>query len=291
MSKEGNIIWLASYPKSGNTWLRIFLNNLLSEKEEIININALYEIDFISSERVFFDETVGVDSIDLTLDEIDYYLPYVHTLRSQQLTEKKFIKTHDAYTKNKQGNWIIPVSTIYKTIYLIRNPLDICVSFAYHFGHTNFNKMIKQMANPKTILAESKTKPNNQLHQYMGSWSSHVNSWTNLPNNKLLVIRYEDMKLKPQATFTKIIRFIGLKHSDIEIVTALEKSDIKKLQKIEDERGFIEKMHKAQRFFRKGIVGSWQQELTKKQVQQIIKDHKELMIKYDYLDANGVLKV
>lgn len=289
--KEGNIIWLASYPKSGNTWLRIFLNNLLSGKDEPVDINALHETGSISSARKLFDEMIGVDSADLTLEEIDYYLPKVHQMRSEELTEKQFIKTHDAFTKNKEGKWIIPIAATYKAIYLVRNPLDVCVSFSHHSGHTNFDKMVKQMASAEMTLAASKKGQNNQLHQYMGSWTDHVNSWANLPKDKLLVVRYEDMKLQTQATFTKIVRFVGLQHSEVEITAALEKSKISRLQEMEAEKGFRENIHKKTPFFRKGIIGSWREELSEEQANQIIEDHRELMIQYDYLDKDGTLKV
>lgn len=290
-NKEGNIIWLASYPKSGNTWLRIFLNNLLSDQDEPVDINALHKTGSTSSVRRLFDEMIGVDSADLTKEEIDYYLPKAHKMRSEQLSEKQFIKSHDAFTKNKESEWIIPIEATYKAIYLIRNPLDVCVSFAYHSGHTNFDEKIKNMASSKTTLATSEKGQNNQLHQYMGSWSDHVNSWANFPKNKLLVVRYEDMKLRTQETFTEIVRFVNLKHSDTEIADALDKSKISRLQKIEDEKGFREKMEKAQRFFRKGIIGSWREELSEEQVNQIIEDHRALMLKYNYLDKDGNLNV
>lgn len=287
--EEGNIIWLASYPKSGNTWLRIFLNNLLSVQEEPVDINTLHETGTISSNRKIFDEMVGVDSADLTKEEIDYYLPFVHTLRSEQLEEKEFAKIHDAYTKNREGQWLIPLEATYKVIYLIRNPLDVCVSFAHHSGHMNFDKTIKNMDNDRMTLKQSNKK---QLHQYIGSWSDHVNSWTQcILAEKLLLIRYEDMKRKPQNTFTKIVQFLELKHTASQIAKALDNSKIEKLKEMEEEKGFRGKHQIAKRFFRKGIIGSWKEELTERQIEQVINNHREIMIRYDYLDRGGHLKI
>lgn len=291
-SKEGNIIWLASYPKSGNTWLRIFLNNLLSESDEPVDINALHETGSISSARGIFDELVGVDSADLTRDEIDFYLPKAHLLRSQQLTEKQFVKTHDAFTRNKAGQWIIPFEATYKVIYLIRNPLDVCVSFAHHSGHTGFDKIIKQMSNSNLVLSQSKKKYNNQLQQYMGSWSGHVNSWMkNIPLENILLVKYEDMKLKPLTTFTEIVKFLGLDYNNEEILKAIDKSSIDKLKKMEEENGFREKKQQAKRFFRKGVIGNWKEELSKIQIATIINEHEKMMMEYGYLCSRGKLKV
>ena len=289
--KEGNIIWLASYPKSGNTWLRIFLNNLLSKQDEPVDINALHETGSISSARGLFDEMMGIDSADLTQEEIDYYLPYVHTMRSEQLTEKQFVKTHDAFTKNKEGKWLIPLEATYKVIYLIRNPLDVCVSFAYHSGHNDFDKTIRQMANQKMALASCGKKQRNQLHQIMGSWSNHVNSWRKLPVKKRIVIRYEDMKQNPLKVFGEIIHFAELNFTIEFIKDALDKSKIENLQEMEKKKGFREKTQKSTSFFRKGVVGNWRSQLSNKQVKTIIADHREVMLRYGYLDTNGKLLV
>ena len=112
VNNEGNIIWIASFPKSGNTWLRVFFNNLISKSESSVNINQLNETYEGSSDRLAFDKIIGVDSSDLTLSEIDYYLPKVHLFHSRKLQSKKFIKTHDAFLKNNEGEWIIPILSL-----------------------------------------------------------------------------------------------------------------------------------------------------------------------------------
>ncbi len=288
---DGNIIWLASYPKSGNTWLRIFFNNLLSNKSEPININELNETDLGSSGRIGFDSLVGVDSADLTQREIDFYLPKVHKHYSRSLTENKFVKTHDALTQNDVGEWIIPKEATYKAIYLIRNPLDVCVSFAHHSGFENFDLAIKHLASEEALLGYSYKSQMNQLHQYLGSWSGHVKSWLKFPSEKLLVVRFEDLKLSPQKTFSKIVKHLNLKSSQELITQAIDRSKISKLQKMEDEQGFNEKLPNSERFFRKGKIGSWRDELTAEQAEKIINNHKEMMIKFNYLDLQGNLKV
>ena len=280
--EEGNIIWLASYPKSGNTWLRIFLNNLLSEKNEPIDINVLNKTGSIASSRVIFDELVGVDSADLTSTEIDYYLPQVHLLRSKQLKKRDFIKIHDAFTKNQNDKWIIPLAATYKVIYLIRNPLDVAVSMAYYYGD-DFDTSINDMSNPNLILGESKKRQLSQLHQYMGSWSDHVNSWiNNVPPKKILVVRYEDMKLKTVETFSRITYFLDLPYSSKQIINAIDNSTINRLQAMEVKKGFKGNINPKVLFFRKGIVGGWREELSENQILKIIKAHKELMIQYNY---------
>lgn len=285
---EGNIIWLASYPKSGNTWLRIFLSNLLNEKDEPADINKL-DGGPISSARPIFDNLVGVESGHMTKEEIDFYLPKVHTLRSSLLQQKQFVKSHDAYTFNRVGKPVIPDEATFKAIYLLRNPLDVCVSFAHHSGHSNYDQMLASMANPKNKLAKSKKAQNNQLHQNMGTWSEHVKSWQNGMPDKTLMIRYEDMKHNSVETFSKIVAFAELEHTTAEIEQALEFSSISRLQEQEKEKGFRERMGQAKQFFRKGKTGSWREELTEEQAQKIIEDHREVMEEFGYLDKDGGL--
>ncbi len=97
-----NIVWLASYPKSGNTWFRIFLSNLLSEKEEEQDINSLYSTP-IASCRSMFEESLSIESSDLSNDEIDLMRPEFYRNISSEVKdeEKSYHKIHDAYIKNQ----------------------------------------------------------------------------------------------------------------------------------------------------------------------------------------------
>jgi len=290
-NKEGNIIWLASYLKSGNTWMRVFLNNLLSDQDEPVSINDLHRTGHIASNRRFFDEMVGVDSADMLEKEIDFYLPKAYKLWSSQLAKKEFIKTHYAFIKNEQGQWLFPLDATYKVIYLIRNPLDVCVSFAYHSGHTNFDKVINSMANIQKRLAQSKRRQANQLHQFIGNWSHHVDSWTNIAPAKVLVVRYEDLIQSPQETFTKVVHFLNLDFTSKQIEKAIEYSKLDNLKKMEAMQGFGEKSEKATLFFRKGTIGSWREELTKDQAKIILKYHALVMRRFNYLNSKEQLTI
>ena len=106
-----------------------------------------------------------------------------------------------------------------------------------------------------------------------------------------MVVRYEDLKLQPQITFSKIVNHIGFSYTENEITKAIENSKIEKLQKMEEKDGFIEKLSSKKPFFRKGKIGSWREELTQSQANQIINDHREMMVKFNYLDLQGNLTV
>jgi hypothetical protein len=101
------------------------------------------------------------------------------------------------------------------------------------------------------------------------------------------VIRYEDMKSHPLKTFIKASRFAGLDHSDIQIQKAIDFSSFDVMQQQEDAEGFHEKGLASSRFFRKGAVGSWRDELKEDQANKIVCDHREVMRRFGYLDEKG----
>lgn len=281
-----NIIWLASYPKSGNTWLRAFLSNLMSDSTTPVDINQFNIGGPISSTRLFFDEYTGMESAHLSYEEIDNLLPKVHNMFGLKSQNKHFRKVHDAITLNSKNEPIIPIESTFRAIYLIRNPLDVCVSYAYHAGDNGFDRAIAAINNPEYTFEHTRKKQNNQLHQRLLSWSKHVKSWQQYMNEKLLIIRYEDMKHQTLESFSKIVQFVALEYGTEDIQQALEFCKLSKLQEQENKKGFKEKLYKSQRFFRKGKTGSWREELTPQQIQLVINHHQEVMLEFGYLDNN-----
>lgn len=280
-----NIIWLASYPKSGNTWFRVFLTNLMQSTDNPANINDLAETS-ISSSRKIFDDYTGLSSSDLTFDEIDKLRPDVYRMQSKESDELIFKKVHDKYYKVDDHQALFPSEVSKGVIYLIRNPLDVLVSFAYHSARP-VDKMIKTMNNPAYAFCDKNTKLANQLRQILGSWSDHVSSWTEQKEIPVHVMRYEDMMTDTLKTFTRAVSFIGLPSSETEIINALNKSDFKVLSEQEKQAGFKEKMIKSEAFFRKGVIGDWRNHLTEELKDEIIRKHKTIMQKFGYLDRNN----
>ena len=275
-----NMVYLASYPKSGNTWLRIFLGYLI--QGEKLNINKMDEFSRITSSRTLFESIICENSYELTEAEISYYRPLaIDFFVQQQELPVFYLKSHEAYIKNEQGNWLLPQKINYKAIYLVRNPLDVCVSYVHHGGKTNYNRTIEFMCGHlKPTIGKT-----NQFSHYIGSWSENIESWLkNFPNEQLLVVKYEDMLSNSLETFSKITKFIGLNYSTKQIQKALELSSFKNLQEIEAQTPFSEKPIKSERFFRKGKIGSWKEELTHDQAQILINSHQNFMKQFDYLD-------
>lgn len=278
------IMWLASYPKSGNTWFRAFYSNLIKDDEQPADINHL-ETDGIASSRHLFDEMSGLCSSDLTLNEIEQIRPGVYECISQEADDTIFIKVHDAYTMNNDGLPLIPLTSTQGALYFIRNPLDVAVSFAHH-NACSIDEIIDRMADDHYAFCDNRNKLSNQLKQRLLSWSNHVNSWLNAAGIELQVIRYEDMVHRSQETFAKAVAFSGLADRRARIPKALNFSLISELQKQERENGFKEKNPKATSFFRKGGTGTWRGILNDFQVCRIINDHHDVMKRFGYLSAS-----
>jgi hypothetical protein len=280
-----NIFWLASYPKSGNTWFRVFLANLLQDSDKPVNINQLEDTS-IASSRWLFEEAVGIEASDLLYEEVDRLRPEVYRFLSNEAKKAVFLKIHDAYTFLDDGRPLVPPEATRGVIYIIRSPLDVAVSFANHSG-ISIHQSIKRMNNEAYYFCNETDRPGIQLRQQLLSWSGHVRSWMEAEHLDRHLLRFEDMKCKPLETFTGAVKFLGIEKSAEQIQKALEFSHISELQRQEREYGFVEKSAACLSFFHKGEIGSWRGVLTDKQVETIINAHQNVMKQFGYLNVNN----
>jgi hypothetical protein len=282
---QKKIVWLASYPKSGNTWFRAFLTALLGDGSLDIN---MMKTDGIFSSRSIFNDATDIDSTYLYDDEVKQLLPEVFTeVISHYDKPRLFVKVHDAYSKNSSGAPIIPAGPTLCALYFIRNPLDVAGSFANH-NASSIDESIALMNKPLGILAKQKRQRgemnvNNQFSQLMLSWSGHAESWTSAEVPfPVMVIRYEDMLQDTLNTFSKAVAFVGLEKTKEEIERAVYESRFEKLKEQEQEKGFMEKNRKSESFFRSGQSGGWKKELTPEQIRSIVTAHRTVMETYGY---------
>jgi aryl sulfotransferase len=286
LNKEVKPIWLASYPKSGNTWTRIFLSSLLSDKDP--DLNNL-KTDGIISSRNIIDGTLGIDTGDIPERLFNKYRSELyHKWAESKNKEFLLTKVHDAC--HNRGILYFPPKITRGVIYIIRNPFDMAASLANHNG-TTISKSVKNLCDNSVCLANNHKKLNNQISQFMGSWSYHVESWTNIHRKNILVVRYEDMLNNGLETFKKIVSYLELDYTDEQIQKAIENSSFNKLKEKENQFTFKEKPAKAESFFRSGKVGGWRNEITKEEAQMIIDFNYDKLLKYNYIDQNGNILV
>jgi hypothetical protein len=281
-----NIIWLASYPKSGNTWFRAFLSVLLYPEYDL-NINQLISLQVNSA--TVFEAATGLNASELHLKEVEELMPLVAQYLSKEAEDSLiYLKTHEKFRLLANDQPVLPPEQTKMVLYFVRNPLDIAPSYANHNGQS-IDQAINRMAKEERIG----TKTSRQAREFFtvphlyGSWSSHVEGWVNCSTLPVTVIKYEDMKQNTVETFSKAVKAIGLEYSQQEIKQALQRVRFDKLQEQEKQGMFTENPYTHSGFFRQGKTGNWRQELTNEQVDRIICDHKKVMQLMGYLTPRG----
>ena len=291
-SSAMGIVWLASYLKSGNTWLRAVLTNYLDDGGEPASINALAGRRLNS--RRLFDEHFGVGSADMTDEEVARHLPRFREFLAERLfatrrsrdagdrrNEPVFVKTHSAY-RIANGAPLFPRTGTAGVVCLVRNPLDVAVSFAHHESCA-VDDAIRAMANPAAADSRIADGICERLPEAMTTWSGHVSSWMEQTDLRIHVARYEDLVENPRTGFGAIIRFAGLECDGARLDRAIGHAAFPVLRAQEVRDGFREKRPGSAFFFRAGVAGSWRTALTPPQVQAIVDAHGEVMGRHGYL--------
>jgi hypothetical protein len=278
------IVWLASYPKSGNTWVRAFLANLLADRDAPLPLSEISRYVFSEHSTRHYERVSGRPIERLSAAEVAALRPAVQRSLSPAPKQNVFVKTHAAVTTFR-GLPTIAADVTRSAVYIVRNPLDVAVSYAHHFA-VSTDLAIEAMGASSTVLAPSK----DFVAQALGSWSDHVTSWVDRPKmgtQGVLTMRYEDMMADPHASFLGMVRRLRIPVDEARVRKAVEFSSFKVLEALEAETGFIERPAKADKFFRKGLAGGWRSELTDAQAARIVRDHRNAMRRFGYLDDRG----
>jgi hypothetical protein len=274
------IVWLASYPKSGNTWTRTFLHNLLSliegddAEHDINSINEFTTWD-LSAKR--YEPYLGKPAPECDRAQIAAARPRVQADIAEQTDGLTLVKTHHALVMDR-GHATLNFGVTAGAIYLVRNPLDVAISFAHHMG-ADIDAAIEQMET--TDLETQVTEKS--VYEVYGSWSQHVASWTTKPHRAVGVARYEDLLQHPRNTFAAIAQHLLLNPTAEQLDEAIARSSFDRLKAQEDEKGFREKPDGAERFFRSGKANQWRDQLSRRQIRRIVQVHGKQMKRFGYL--------
>lgn len=282
--------WLASYPKSGNTWLRMLIANLLAT-DGPVDINNLPERGGMASARAPFDYLTLIDSGLLTLDEIDTLRPRVYEELFAGADDDEydtqpdrpkivFVKAHDAYTLTPAGEPLLAGARgAAGAIVVVRDPRDVAPSLAHHNG-TDIDAATAFMGNAEAGFCIQVDRQANQLRQRLPGWSGFMASWLEQTDIPVHLVRYEDMKVDTIRVLRGVLDFAGRPASEAEIERAVAYADFRQLKSQEQDKGFSEAPRAG--FFRRGETGSWRQELTPDQITQIEADHALMMQRLGY---------
>ena len=290
-------IWLASYPKSGNTWLRMLIANL-SATDKPIDINDLPERGGIASARNPFDDLLLIDSGLLTPDETDALRPRVYEALArgdggdeQPVRGVRFAKVHDAYSLTPAGEPLMAGARgADGAIVIVRDPRDVAPSLAHH-NRTSIDEAITFMNDADAGFSIAARQQLRQFRQKLSRWSGHVASWLDQPDIPVHLIRYEDMQADTAAALRGALDFAGIAATSEEIARAVTFADFAQLRRQETEKGFREApwQQPEVKFFRRGEAGAWRDELSADQVARIEAAHAPVMQRLGYDLASAKL--
>jgi hypothetical protein len=279
------IVWLASYPKSGNTLLRSLLSSYFFSNDGDFKFNHLYKISQFPAVHHFTSLGINVS------DENEVFKNFINAqnLINKQNKSLKFFKTHSALCKMNDCNFTDLKNTL-GVIYIVRDPRNVVTSYAHHYN-LNINEATDALLDKSSFLV--KTEKN--CKAFMGSWDFNYNSWKKFElKKKYLLIKYEDLVNKKKNTLLKIFRFLeslGASKFKIDMVKlnkAIKSTEFDKMKDLEKKEVFYEgvldiKTGKRKVFFNLGPKNDWRRILDQKNKEKIEKFFKNEMIELGYL--------
>jgi hypothetical protein len=238
------IIWLASYPKSGNTLLRSMISAYFFTRDGNFNFKTLNNINQFPDFKLF--ENYGVN----TSDHLEIIKNYINVQKQINIKDKnaiRFIKTHSGL-RSINGYPFTDLNNSLGAIYIVRDPRSVAKSYANH-NQMSLERASDRMLEDKATLGGLKNPINeaDKILTHMGSWSSNYESWKVFKKyNRYLLIKYEDMIKDKEKTFITILKFIhkllDLKFSidDNKLKNILKTTSFENMQKTEKNFGFEE---------------------------------------------------
>jgi hypothetical protein len=279
------IIWISSYPKSGNTYLRSFLssyyysNNGKFDFEQLLNIHQFPNIKFSKVKLASKEEA----SKYWIFNQNNYF----------DKNKLNFVKTHNCLYPY-MGNEFTSKNETVGAIYIVRDPRNVITSITHHYS-LNYEKALENMLDEDCSLLEKSFDQDFSNFTYLNSWSNHYKSWKNNFNFETFFIKYEDLENNKEEIFKKIIFFIervSKKNSDLnekKFLNSIKSTNFSSLKNKELNEGFEEsvysnKIGKKVNFFNLGFNNRWQKLLPLDIKKKVNEKFKENLVELNYLN-------
>ncbi len=254
-----SIVWIASYPRSGNTFVRLLLANYFVARFAPMSLHSVMDFTFGEGVEFLWHQVTQLKASERS--ERTQWLArgaYMDRLRNTTPpTPFRFVKTHTVNCTR----WSSPAFDFRpadRVIYVARNPLDVAVSLASFFGWP-MDKTISHMLSPYASVQNEVT----------GTWNLHVHSWLQMTGAPLLFVNYNDLVADTAGQLVRILKFLGGKPNLDHVANIVNWTRFEKLQEQENTIGFPE-APKARKFFRAGRADQWKDNLTPEQVTYVI---------------------
>ena len=280
------IIWLASYPKSGNTWVRSIITSLLYTEDGLFNFELIKNIPQFPDNKYFKNFTSDLTNFN---EVMKYWRIAQNKINLDN--EIKFIKTHHLNCKINEYSFTDKSNTL-ATIYIVRDPRSLVSSISNHFSKT-IDESAKFLLTPKFLggkEAKAKQKPN-YIPTLLGTWSEHYKFWT-MSNKNLLLIKYEDLVSDTESQLEKIVKFLEKfipiktnKEKNYNIVKSTSFDQLKSMEKKGlFKEGMVNKISNEKvDFFRLGPKNKWEDSLEKNIQKELEDTFKKEMRELGYL--------
>ena len=277
------IIWIASYPKSGNTWVRSFLTAYYFCDNGVFDINKLNRIEDYPNKQ-FFKEQVKDGEIHNHWDESQKAI-----LKKKEI---RFLKTHNSLIKAFGNDFTKPEYSL-GVIYIIRDPRNVITSVKNHNDFNSYDEALKFMQNENAVLSDYKHLKNYAKTTIINSWRINYQSWLRNNSFRKMAIKYEDMVKNPDQIFRNLIIFtnaICKFNKDVDekkLKNAIKSTDFKNLQSIENKGQFSENVYSLKdkrkiKFFYLGPDNDWRKQLDKELINKMNKYYEGDLKKLGY---------
>ena len=282
-------IWLASYPKSGNTLVRSMLSSYFFSNDGIYNFDLIKNIKQFPSSKLF--QLIGVD-IRYEREIIKNYIEAQKFINKKDTTQ--FLKTHSSLF-NINGSAFTDLKNSLGVIYIVRDPRNVVTSFANHAA-ISVNVACDQLINFHHMGGDLNRLDTEKTKVYTGTWSYNYNSWKSFKSiGKYLLIKYEDLILKKEDSFLKILKFIHkLKQVKFQLneekfINTIKSTTFEEMKNLEIKNGFEEaKINKETGkkipFFNLGEKNDWKKILDSNIRKNLEKAFKKEMVELNYLN-------
>ena len=277
------IVWIASYPKSGNTWVRSFLTAYYYCKDGVFDINNLIKIQDYPNKQ-FFKNEVKKGEIHKHWEESQ-----INIVNQKKI---KFLKTHNSLISAFGKNFTEPKYTL-GVIYIIRDPRNVITSVKNHNDFKTYEEALNMMQNDNAVISDFSYLNNHAKTNIINSWRINYQSWLRNNNYRRLLIKYEDILNNPYQTFRDIVIFVNTickfndNFDEKKFNNSIETTSFKKLQELENQGKFTESVYSIHdnrkvKFFNQGPDNDWKKNLSHELILKMNDYYKDDFKKFNY---------